>query len=372
MPFAPLVEPAAALPPGEAERAARQLRLLQVGEVGQRRIRAARVGVLGAGGLGSPVLLYLASAGIGTIGIVDDDVVDASNLQRQIVFTVDDVGKFKGSVAADRIRSLSPHTTVIEHREHLTPENAEQIFADYDLVIDGSDTFSTRYAVADACAALGIPLVWGSVLQFDAQATVFWSKPSSGQPVTLRDVFPVAPAPGEVPSCAEAGVLGALCGQLGGILVTEAVKLICGIGESLLGRMLVLDGLGARTREVPLVATAPPTDWVPDEGSQDAATAARPTHVALSDLESLAPETLLDVREPDEFARGTIPGAVSVPLGEVLSDAASVPLAGTVVVFCQQGPRARAAAHALTAAHPSADIRLLEGGYADWTEWSRA
>ncbi|MCW4458693.1 ThiF family adenylyltransferase [Microbacterium sp. MPKO10] len=423
MELPPLVTPADELPAGERDRAARQLRLPELGEPGQRRLYAARVGVLGAGGLGSPVLLYLASAGVGTIGIVDDDVVDASNLQRQVIFSSDDVGTSKAGIAADRIRSLSPHTTVIEHREHLTADNAEQIFAGYDLIIDGSDTFDTRYAVADACAALGIPLVWGSVLRFDAQATVFWSRPPSGPAVTLRDVFPTAPAPGEVPSCAEAGVLGALCGQLGGILVTEAVKLICGIGDSLLGRMLVLEALSQRTREVPLAPVTPDTgsaapvaetahadsrsgaapeatqahanarqDATPDaasaapgaapEGVRDTAApapsqssstrqAGRPAHVAIDDLAAHDGAMLLDVREPEEFSRGSIPGAVSVPLAQVLGDAASIRLDDSVIVFCQTGPRARAAARALTAAHPETDIRLLDGGYAAWSERSR-
>ncbi|QPZ37524.1 ThiF family adenylyltransferase [Paramicrobacterium chengjingii] len=366
MALPPLVAPADRLPAGERERAARQLRLPELGEPGQRRLFAARVGVLGAGGLGSPVLLYLASAGVGTIGIVDDDVVDASNLQRQVIFSSADVGKPKSGVAADRVRSLSPHTRVIEHREHLTADNAASIFADYDLIIDGSDTFDTRYAVADACAALGIPLVWGSVLRFDAQATVFWSRPPTGPAVTLRDVFPVAPAPGEVPSCAEAGVLGALCGQLGGILVTEAVKLICGIGDALLGRMLVLDALGQRQREVPVVPDASGQSAAPALPSP--ATPRRPPHVALDDLNDVADATLLDVREPYEFARGSIPGAISVPLSQVLGDAASVEIHDTVVVFCEVGPRARSAARALAAAYPDADIRLLDGGYAAWSE----
>lgn len=369
----PLVAPADRLPAGERDRAARQLRLPELGEPGQRRLFAARVGVLGAGGLGSPVLLYLASAGVGTIGIVDDDVVDASNLQRQVIFSSADVGKPKSGVAADRVRSLSPHTRVIEHREHLTADNAASIFADYDLIIDGSDTFDTRYAVADACAALGIPLVWGSVLRFDAQATVFWSRPPTGSAVTLRDVFPVAPAPGEVPSCAEAGVLGALCGQLGGILVTEAVKLICGIGDTLLGRMLVLDALGQRQREVPLIPDATRQTFAARGAPSAASSAAfRPEHVSLDDLDDVAGAMLLDVRESHEFARGSIPGAVSVPLSRVLDDAASVALDDEVVVFCEVGPRARSAARALAAAHPEVDIRLLDGGYAAWAERSEA
>lgn len=371
MALPPLVAPAESLPADELVRAARQLRLPELGEVAQRRIFGAKVGVLGAGGLGSPVLLYLASAGVGAIGIVDDDVVDITNLQRQVIFGTADVGRPKSTVAAERIRSLSPHTRVIEHSERLTPENAARILGGYDLVIDGSDSFDTRYAVADACDELEVPLVWGSVLRFDAQATVFWSRPPAGPAVTLRDVFPTAPAAGEVPSCAEAGVLGALCGQLGGILAAEAVKLICGVGESLIGRMLVLDALSMRIREVPLSPVSATTDR---QEASPAASAPRtsPPRVGIDELDALVDATLLDVREPYEFASGSIPGAVSVPLAQALGDPASVAVDGTVVVFCQEGPRARVAARALASEHPDADIRLLDGGYVDWSLRSRA
>ncbi|MGO3152374.1 MAG: ThiF family adenylyltransferase [Galactobacter sp.] len=367
MPFPPLVPPTARLPHGESERAARQLRLPEIGDVGQRRLAAARVAVLGAGGLGSPVLQYLASAGIGTLSIIDFDTVEASNLQRQVLFGVDDVGRLKADVAAERITALSPDTRVVQHRVRLTDANAAQLFSGYDLVIDGTDTFETRYAAADACTGLGIPLVWGSVLRFDAQATVFWSEPPTGTPVTLRDVFPSPPAPGEVPSCAVAGVVGALCGQLGSILAMEAIKLICGIGRPLLGRMLVIDALAATTREVPLAPSA---------------STARIPSISLAHARDLH-AVLLDVRSPTETAAGTLPGAVTIPLPDVLADptaavaalAARIPLpdadgaapapAAPIVVHCQQGPRARAAAHALAAANPETDIRVLSGGYAD-------
>ncbi|WYY15956.1 HesA/MoeB/ThiF family protein [Gordonia malaquae] len=205
MPLPPLVDPAPSLPSDEYTRAARQIRLASIGDVGQRRLSAARVCVLGAGGLGSPVLTYLASAGVGTIGVVDDDTVEESNLQRQILFGVDDVGARKTSVAAARIRSMSPHTRVVEHRERLTAANASAVLADYHLVIDGTDNFDTRYSVADTCADLGLPLVWGSVLGFDAQATVFWSSPPVGPGVTLRDVFPVSAAGRRCPGLRRGG-----------------------------------------------------------------------------------------------------------------------------------------------------------------------
>ena len=361
MAFAPLVAPADALPADERERAARQLRLPEIGDLGQRRLRAARVIVIGAGGLGSPVLQYLASAGVGVIGIVDDDVVDASNLQCQVLFATTDIGRPKAEVAAERVQSLSPNTQVVRHDERLASGNAERLLRGYDLVIDGTDTFETRYDVADAADRLGLPLVWGSVLRFDAQATVFWSRPSSGQPLRLRDVFPTAPPPDEVPSCAEAGVLGALCGQLGGILAAEAVKLIVGIGEPLVGRMLVIDALSARTREVPLRPAPEPT--VIEVGH---------ARVSFDDLDRLAPTLLLDVREPEEFAAGSIPGAVSLPLGELRADPRAVPTDAVIVIYCQLGPRARLAADALHTEHPAADIRLLDGGYAAWQRRHRS
>lgn len=358
--FPPLVEPGPALSETERLRTARQTRLPAIGESGGRRLAAARVAVIGAGGIGSPVSLYLAASGVGTVGIIDDDTVDLSNLQRQIAFGAADVGRAKTAVAAERMRALAPNVAVIEHSERLTAETADRLLSGYHLVIDGSDNFDTRYSVADACDQHGIPLVWGSVLQFDAQVSVFWARPPSGEGVRLRDVFPAAPAAGTVPSCADAGVLSALCGQVGAMLVAEATKLICGIGDPLLGRMVVIDALRGRTREVPLSApsgesTAPPAP----------AFTAAPS-VAPADLQALSNAVLLDVREPQEHARATIPDAVSLPLGTVLSDPGAVHITGTTVVFCQQGPRARAAVQALRAAHPDADLRLLRGGYAAW------
>ena len=365
--LSPLVRPVDALSPAERLRAARQLRLPEIGDIGQRRLAAAKVAVIGAGGLGSPVLLYLASAGIGTLGIVDDDVVEATNLQRQIAFGVTDVGRPKATVAAERVSSLSPGTVVVEHRERLNAANAATLLARYDLVVDGSDTFETRYAVADACTVLGIPLVWGSVLRFDAQATVFWSRPPGGVPLTMRDVFPAPPATEDAPTCATAGVLGALCGQLGGILSSEVVKLVCGVGESLLGRMLVIDALTACVREVPLLPTSERYEE-PDEPSIPGERRSAIRRIAAVELGSLTGATLVDVREPDEFRGGSIPGAVSVPLGRVAVDAARLVASGPLVVFCQRETRARAAARTLLAERSDADVRVLDGGFAAWSE----
>lgn len=353
MALPPLVEPAAALPESERLRRARQSRLPEIGDVGQRRLFAARVAVIGAGGIGSPVLLYLAAAGFGTIAIIDDDIVEESNLQRQVIFAATDTGSLKTTVAAARVRALAPSAHVIEQTVRLTAQNARDLLAGYDLVIDGSDSFATRYAVADACDELGVPLVWGSVLRFDAQVSVFWSRPPVGEPIALRAVFPEAPPAGTVPSCADAGVLGALCGQVGALLVAEATKLVCGIGQPLLGRLLVIDALSARTREIPL---APPA-------------AERPRVVLPEELTTVQQTgaLLLDVREDVETARGTIPGAVTMPLAQVLSAPDGI-AAGAVVVYCQRGPRARSAARAIAAAHPDADVRVLAGGYEAWAD----
>lgn len=366
MPFPPLIAPGADLSEAERLRTARQSRLPAIGDSGQRRLAAARVAVLGAGGIGSPVTLYLAASGVGTVGIIDDDTVDLSNLQRQIAFGAADVGRPKATVAAERLRALAPEIAVIEHHVRLTADNAASLLGAYDLVIDGSDSFDTRYAVADACDLLGIPLVWGSVLQFDAQVSVFWSRPPGAAPVSLRDVFPVAPAAGTVPSCAEAGVLSALCGQVGSLLVSEATKLICGIGDPLLGRMLVIDALRGRMREIPLTPAGDTDKERPVETAPPPPTAATISLAELAELAEHQGATLFDVREPEEFATGSIPGARSLPLSTLLADPAAVPLSGPTVIFCQQGPRARAARDALAAAHPGAALLLLAGGYAAW------
>lgn len=335
----------------EAVRTARHTLLPELGEAGQRRLAAARVLVMGAGGLGAPVLQYLAAAGVGTIAVVDDDVVEMSNLQRQVIHGHADLGTAKTSSAARRLRDLAPASRIIEVRERLTPANAATILAGWDVVVDGTDTFATRYLVSDTCADLGIPLVWGSVLRFDAQVSVFWSRPPAPNvPVTLRDLFPQPPDPGSVPSCAEAGVLGALCGIAGSLMAVETIKLIAGIGEVLIGRVAVIDALAARIHEVPFAASEPAS---PE--------AAAPPPAAANPVPALAgAEMLLDVREPAEFGVDPLPGAVNVPVGEieqaaqaggehvaVLLRTAGVPDGAACVTYCAAGIRAARAARAL-------------------------
>ena len=251
MPLPPLVEPIAALSDAERARTARHAVLAGLGEVGQRRLAAANVAVIGAGGLGSPVVLALAAAGIGTLTLIDDDVVEASNLQRQVMHRRAEVGMLK-TASATRVAADLSETVVVPVVERLTRDNAAALLAGADLVIDGSDLFSTRAAVAVGAESLGIPLVWGTVQEFDAQVTVFWNRPPAGvSPVVLADLYP-PDSVGAVPTCADVGVLGALCIQVGGLLALEAVKLVAGIGEPLLGRVVLIDALRGRQTEIPL------------------------------------------------------------------------------------------------------------------------
>ena len=379
----PLVEPVDALSRAERARTARHTSLAALGELGQRRLAAAHVAVVGAGGLGSPVVLALAAAGVGTLSVIDDDVIEASNLQRQVLHRMSDLGDFKAASAPRAAADLAPETRVIPVTRRITPGNAIDLLRAADLVIDGTDTFDTRETVAAACEELGVPLVWGSVQAFDAQVTVFWSHPPEGAPaVRLADLYPPGSA-GEVPTCAQVGVLGALCLQIGSLMATEAIKLITGIGEPLLGRVLVIDALRARQTEVALrgssvsartdaAAPARAVEPAPSAGARAdepiAYVSARDVADRLAAGQHLA---VIDVREEAELAAGAVPGAVHVPLARVLADPAAVFLSGTnhgsqpVIVVCQVGVRARTAAQALIAS--GIDAVVLAGGVDAWT-----
>jgi molybdopterin/thiamine biosynthesis adenylyltransferase/rhodanese-related sulfurtransferase len=378
-PFPPLVEPGPPLSASETERYARHLILPEIGVAGQRRLRRARVLVVGAGGLGSPALLYLAAAGVGTIGVVDADSVDVTNLQRQVVHGDADVGRPKVDSARDRILGVNPGVEVRTHPVRLTAANALEILRGYDVVLDGADNFPTRYLVDDACALLGIPDVWGSILGFDGQVGVFWAPHGP----TYRELFPTPPAPGTVPSCAEGGVLGALCATVGSVMATEAVKLICGTGEPLVGRLLVVDALGARWRTLTVRAPdqrRPVTELVdydafcgmPPAGGDPGGTAG-----ADIDVETLARMladrarggedfVLVDVREPHEREVVAIPGAVGVPLAELEADPLAVGADGRrVVLYCRSGARSARGLAALHAAGRT-DAVHLAGGVLAW------
>jgi adenylyltransferase/sulfurtransferase len=351
----PLVEPAAELTVDEVRRYSRHLIIPDVGMTGQKRLKNAKVLCVGAGGLGSPALLYLAAAGVGTLGIVDFDVVDESNLQRQVIHGQSDIGRSKAESARDSIREINPYVNVIVHKERLDSDNAMQIFADYDLIVDGTDNFATRYLVNDACVLLGKPYVWGSIYRFDGQASVFWAEYGP----CYRCLYPEPPPPGMVPSCAEGGVLGVLCASIGSIQVNEAIKLITGIGEPLAGRLMIYDALEMTYRSVkvrkdpecPVCGKNPTVTELIDyeefcgavsEEAQEAAAGSTITARQLRDMQDADENIfLVDVREPNEYEIVSIPGSVLIPKGEFLSGAAleRLPQDKRVVLHCKSGAR---------------------------------
>ncbi len=376
LPFAPLVDPVDELTRDDLVRYARHLTLDQIGPEGQRRLRGARVLITGAGGLGSPALLYLAAAGVGTIGIIDDDVVDVSNLQRQVVHGMDDVGRAKVESAADAVARINPTVTVEQIRTRLTGDNAVDIIGGYDLVMDGADNFATRYVVSDACTLTDTPCVWGSILRFDGRVSVFWNGPEHDG-ISYRDLHPDAPAPGEVPSCAAGGVIGALPGTVGSLMVTEAVKLITGTGSPLFGRLLIHDGMAMTFRELTIIPDpdAPLVTAVDDGVSDACAVPSYPT-VSPAELQSRldAGAVLVDVREPWEREIVSIPGALPVPLAELQAhgaDALPDEARGRDVVFhCKAGSRSEQALDAVSPwfAAREENAAHLDGGVLAWVQ----
>jgi len=385
MSLPPLVEPAPTLSTAEIERYSRHAVLPGIGLEGQRRLKNARVLVVGAGGLGSPVLLYLAAAGVGTIGIVDQDVVESSNLQRQVIHGVVDVGRSKVESARTAVLNVNPHVHVQTHELRLDASNALDVLRGYDVVVDGADNFPTRYLVGDACEMLGLPCVWGSIYRFDGQVSLFWTDPptTAGHPaVRYRDVFPEPPAPGSVPSCAEGGVLGVLCGAIGSAMANEVVKLVTGTGEPLLGRVLVHDALAARWREVP-VAPDPLGVPVTTLVDLDAACAA-PQVPAGSGLPGISVRELadrlaarehgeddfdlVDVREPAEHELVAIPGARLLPRGGFLDGSALADLSPErpLVLHCKSGARSAEVLELVLAA--GYEAVHLTGGVLAWVD----
>lgn len=374
----PLVDPAPSLGNDEVARYSRHLVLPDIGLDGQRRLKAARVLVIGAGGLGSPVLLYLAAAGVGTLGIVEFDVVEESNLQRQIIHGQSDIGRSKGASARDAIAEVNPHVEVELHEHALTRDDAVELFGRYDLVLDGTDNFSTRYLVNDAAVLAGVPYVWGSIFRFEGQVSVFWEDAPDGRGLNYRDLYPQAPPAGSVPSCAEGGVLGMLCGTVGSIMATEAVKLITGTGDPLLGRVLLYDALrmSVRTVEVRKDPSAAPITGLADYeafcGAPVPEPAAAPDTLSPSALRDrlAAPEppVLVDVREPVEWDIAHIDGATLIPVGDIESGSGidRVPRDRPAVLYCKTGIRSARALRALRDAGFT-DVRHLDGGIAAWT-----
>jgi adenylyltransferase/sulfurtransferase len=373
------VDPAQSLTPQEIRRYSRHLIIPDVAMDGQKRLKNAKVLCVGAGGLGSPALMYLAAAGVGTLGIVDFDVVDESNLQRQVIHGQSDVGRLKAESARDSVREINPLVNVVLHTERLDSSNAMEIFAPYDLIVDGTDNFATRYLVNDACVLLGKPYVWGSIYRFDGQASVFWAEHGP----CYRCLYPEPPPPGMVPSCAEGGVLGVLCASIGSIQVTEAIKVLTGVGDPLVGRLMIYDALEMTYRavkvrkdpECPLCGKNPTvTELIDYEQfcgtvSDEAQLAAAGSTITATELKSMQDRgedfLLVDVREPAEWEIVRIPGAVLIPKGDLPSRLSELPQNKPVVMYCKTGVRS-AETLALLKNAGFKDAVHVQGGVSAW------
>jgi adenylyltransferase/sulfurtransferase len=378
-----LVEPAPALTVDEVRRYSRHLIIPDVGMTGQKRLKNAKVLVVGAGGLGSPALLYLAAAGVGTLGIVDFDVVDESNLQRQIIHGQSDIGKPKAVSAKESIQEANPFVSVVLHEERLDSTNVFEIFEPYDLIIDGTDNFATRYLVNDAAVLLGKPYVWGSIYRFDGQASVFWPAAYDGTAPCYRCLYPEPPPPGMVPSCAEGGVLGVLCASIGSIQVNEAIKVITGIGDPLVGRLMIYDALEMTYRSVrvqkdpecPICGKNPTiTELIDYEAfcgtvSDEAVEAAAGSTITATELKDMVDRgddlLLVDVREPAEWDIVRIPGAVLIPKGDLPGRLSELPQDKPVVLYCKTGVRS-AESLALLKNAGFANASHVQGGVTAW------
>ena len=365
----------------EVARYSRHLIMPEVGMNGQLKLKAASVLCIGAGGLGSPVALYLAAAGVGRLGIVDFDVVDYSNLQRQIIHGTPDVGRLKLDSAKDRLNAINPEVTIIPHEVVLSSDNALDILGGYDIIVDGTDNFPTRYLVNDACVLIGKPNVYGSIFRFEGQASVFATKDGP----CYRCLYPEPPPPGLVPSCAEGGVLGILPGVVGTIQATEAVKLIIGTGEPLINRFLIYDALRMRFRELklhrdpecPVCGDNPTVRELVDyeqfcgvtpvaesEGGDGGDTSAEELKARIDQKEDVF---ILDVREPEEFQICRIPGSTLIPLGDLPKRLAELEDQDTMVVHCKSGVRS---AKAVMLLHEAGfkKAQNLRGGILAWID----
>ncbi len=380
----PLVEPGPELTVDEVRRYSRHLIIPDVGMSGQRRLMNAKVLCVGAGGLGSPALMYLAAAGVGTLGIAEFDTVDESNLQRQIIHGQSDIGKSKAESAKESIAEINPYVKVNIHNVRLDVENVMEIFAQYDLIVDGTDNFATRYLVNDAAVLLKKPYVWGSIYRFDGQASVFWAEHGP----CYRCLYPEPPPPGMVPSCAEGGVLGVLCASIGSIQTTEAIKLLMGIGEPLIGQLIVYDALEMSYRKVkvrkdpncPICSDKPTqTELLPDYESfcgmlsQDASEAVSGSTISVTELKSKMDAgdkfVLIDVREPGEFEIVRIPGSILIPKQEFINGSAleKMPQDVPIILHCKSGVRSAECLAVLKQAG-FADATHVSGGVLAWAK----
>lgn len=361
------------------ERYQRQVILPELGEQGQQKLLQAKVLVIGAGGLGCPVLQYLAAAGVGTIGIVDDDVVALSNLHRQVLYAVADIGASKAATAARVLIGLNPDINIIAHNTRLTTDNAFGLMDDFDIIVDGTDNFATRYMINDACVLLDKPLVYGAISQFEGQAAVFnYPSKKNGEKINYRDIFPNPPKEGEVLNCAEAGVLGVLPGIIGGFMANETIKMITGIGELLAGQLLIYNALNNQVYTMILTAGDNTRSLIPG----DKAAFLQTDYVWLcaaphSDLEIdvntfndlLANEkkaNIIDVREPHEMPMVTEFATIKIPLGQ-LNTQTDLIQSDTVILFCQSGKRSLQAANTLSGIFGNTKkIYSLKGGIVQW------
>jgi adenylyltransferase/sulfurtransferase len=384
MKIPPLVTPGPALTVDEVRRYSRHLIIPDVAMAGQQRLMNAKVLCVGAGGLGSPALMYLAAAGVGTIGIVEFDTVDESNLQRQIIHGQSDIGKSKAQSAKEKILEINPNVEVITHELRLDVTNVKEIFSKYDIIVDGTDNFATRYLVNDACVLLKKPYVWGSIYRFDGQASVFWAEYGP----CYRCLYPEPPPPGMVPSCAEGGVLGVLCATIGSIQTTEAIKVITGVGEPMVGSLMVYDALEMSFRKVkirkdpncPLCSDSPTqTDLLPDYEafcgvlSDAAEMAVSGSTISVTELKEKIDRKdnfqLIDVREPSEFEIVRIPGSVLIPKQGFLdgSALAGLPQDKPIILHCKSGVRS-AECLAILKNAGFADATHVQGGVIAWAK----
>ena len=380
----PLVDKGPALTVDEVRRYSRHLIIPDVAMSGQQRLMNAKVLCVGAGGLGSPALMYLAAAGVGTLGIVEFDTVDESNLQRQIIHGQSDIGKSKAISAKEKIAEINPNVKVNVHEVRLDTDNVMEIFSQYDLIVDGTDNFATRYLVNDACVLLKKPYVWGSIYRFDGQASVFWAEYGP----CYRCLYPEPPPPGMVPSCAEGGVLGVLCASIGSIQTTEAIKLIAGIGEPLIGQLMIYDALEMSYRKIkvrkdpkcPLCSEKPTqTALLPDYEafcgvlSDAAEVAVKDSTISVIELKAKIDNKdkflLIDVREPSEYEIVKIPGAVLIPKQGFLdgSALAGLPQDKPIILHCKSGVRS-AECLAILKSAGFADATHVSGGVVAWAK----
>lgn len=379
MQLLPLVHPSEELSKDEISRYSRHLLIPDVGLEGQKRLKNSRVLVIGAGGLGSPVLLYLAAAGVGTLGIIDFDIVDESNLQRQIIHGQSDIGRFKSRSAKDSVNELNPYVHVQLHNEHLEAINAMEIISGYDLIVDGTDNFATRYLVNDACVLAGKPYVWGSIFRFEGQASVFWEDAPDGCGLNYRDLYPEPPPSEMAPSCAEGGVLGILCASIGAIMATEAIKLVTGLGETLLGRLVVYDALDMTYRLIPLrraPVRTPITGLVDYQefcGLKRSATDNKTNVPMISALElkkmqeSGTDLQLIDVRGIEEWNIVRIEGANHIPKNKMMSEEVLSQLnkEDFIVLHCKMGVRSRDVLFEMQK-QGFTNVKSLDGGILAW------